>query len=478
MGQRFPVTLRILLFLLVRLLLSPWRGSCDAPIATLRTELEDLRVVKSRLLVDFPASPYGPRRLMYVENRGGADPLLQPEQWALGIASPLITAGPVSLRGILAQLYNPLAHGTGSDVFTDPADLSLNIDLEVASRRGIQLGVVPGHWNLFGLYRETAGVQLGSSVSVPVGPRVEGVLAGLLSSPPGQLEAESEGSWYAEDPAFPGGLISHLAGSLTWDLPRLRLHLVAAASGGQRVAPGTLGTVQLSRSGSVSRLDLLLCYCSAGYFTPEGDIGEVQWVAAAREDWDLGALQLSAACRREIDRLPILPASFRASRDQLTAGIGIRQTVGRNCTLGIEGAASLDLLWSTDGTRGKELSLNGGTTLDWRMWRLELVSEESWDSEGGRLGRISLLVARDPPWGEARLEAGYLHGRISGFHLSAVVEAIGDGRRIYFRLATKDVLPPDAASSGWQAGDWLRLFTLRAGWEVESRRQSRLQQIQ
>jgi hypothetical protein len=476
-------SLRISLTLIVWLLLNPCHGSCDTPDATLRTELEDLRVMRSRLLIDFPASPYGVRRLMYVENRrgsywrgsdrGGSDALLQPEKWALGIDGPLVTAGPVSPRGVLAQLYNPLAHGPGSDVFTDPADLSLDIALDVAGRRGMQLGVIPGHWNLFGLYRETVGVQLGSSVAVPIGPRVEVAFVGLLSSPAGQLEADPDGSWYAGDPAFPGGPISHLAGSLTWDFARLRLHLVAAGSGGQRVAPGALGTLQISWTGSGGELDLLLGHCSGGYFTPEGDIGEVQWMAAARGKRDFGSVHLSAACRKEIGRLPVLPAAFRESRDRLTAGIGISRPLGRGCTLSIEEDASLDLLWSTSGTGGKELSLEGGTTLDWRLWRLELVSEESWNSESGRLGQICLSIAHDPPWGRTRLEAGYQHGGISGFRLSAEIEAIGDGKRIYACLATRDVLPLDTGSKGWQAEDWLQLFTLRVGWEAKSRRQSR-----
>ena len=105
--------------------------------------------------------------------------------------------------------------------------------------------------------------------------------------------------------------------------------------------------------------------------------------------------------------------------------------------------------------------------------RLELVSEESWNSESGRLGQICLSIAHDPPWGRTRLEAGYQHGGISGFRLSAEIEAIGDGKRIYACLATRDVLPLDTGSKGWQAEDWLQLFTLRVGWEAKSRRQSR-----
>ena len=142
-----PRISRIALFLLpllLRLLLCACRGSCDG--TALRTELEDLEVLKTRLLIDLPDSPHGSRRLVYLENRNSTDPLVSPERWALGFSGPLITFGPVTLRGLLSQLYNPLAQGAGSEVFADSPELALDIDLDVGGRKGLQLWVVPDRW--------------------------------------------------------------------------------------------------------------------------------------------------------------------------------------------------------------------------------------------------------------------------------------------------------------------------------------------
>ena len=467
-----PPSLRIPLFLLLGLLPGPYRGSCDAPTTTFRSELENLEVMKSRLLIDFPASSYSesprvPRRLMYLENRGDSDPLLRPQQWAVGISSPLITAGPVSLRGILAQLYNPLAHAPGSEVYSDPAELSLNIGLEVAGRRGLQLQAVPGHWNLLGIYKEQIGAQLGSVITAPLGRRIDCVLVGLLAGPPDRLADEQ--TWYAEKAIFPGGLISHLAGSLAWELNPFRFCLIAAASAGQWVGPGTFTTMHLSWRDRQIDLDLLLGYCSSGYLTPEGDIGELEWMIAGRAKRDLGPLQLSAACRREIDRLPVLPAEFRESLDQLNAGIEIIRKTACGSVWSITGGSELEREWSRDGDGHSRFSLDAGSTVDWSLWSFAVQLKEAWGGGSERFRDFRVEIARNPSWGEARLEAGYRHSLKSGFRLAAALEAAGGGKRIYIRLETKEILPPIDSGDGRQAEDWLQLFTLRVGWEAKSR---------
>ncbi len=457
--------LRIPLFLLyLGLLLGAFRGNCDG--AALRTELEDLEVVKSRLLIDFPDSPYGSRRLMYLENRSGSDPLLPPAKWAVGLSGPLITFGPVSFRGILAQLYNPLAQGAGSDVFADTADLCLNIDLDLAGRRGVQLRIIPGYWNLIGVHEKRIGAQLGSVITVPLGRRTNCSLVGLLSAPPDQLEDEQ--AWYVEHPLFPGDLISHLAGSLSWQLIPFCISLGVAASAGRWVGPGTFATLQLRRNAPPADLDLLLGYCSPAYFTPEGDNGDLEWLVALKGMRDLGALHLSACWRRELLPLPLLPEAFRESRDLLGAGIEFRQPVGRSCFWSMEGDAELEREWSPAGENTVRCSLNGGSSLDRGEWSFTLGMKEQWGGDYDRIRVARIGIGCEPSWGEARLEAGYRISPMTGFHLAAAFEAIGEGRRIYIRLKTVDVLPCPADADDRSAADWLQLFSFRVGWEVKS----------
>jgi hypothetical protein len=469
-------SLGITLFLLLGILLGAERAGCVGATTTLWTELEDLEVMKSRLLIDFPASPYGLRRLMYVEKRdvaerGDSDPLPLPQRWAVGFSSPLITAGPVSLQGILSQLYNPLAHGAGSDVFSDDLALSLNIDLDVSSRRGLQWQVVAGHWSLLGIYRDQIGAQLGSAIAIPFGRSIDCALVGLLSSPPEGLED----GWYSERPLFPGGFISHLAGSLSWELDPLRIYLAAAAAAGQRIAPGSFATLLIRLSPAPVDLDLLLGHCSPQYFTPEGDSGDLEWIAAARVARDFGALHLSAACRKELFPLPPLPEGFRESRDQLEASIQVNSKSASGWAWCIRGDAEMQREWTTAGQGSSRYRVEAGSTLDWREWDFSFAVKEQWGRESERAGDAGIMVGCDPSWGEVELEAGYRYVSVSGFHLAAALEVAGEDKRFYLRLETEDLMPPPASADSLQAEDWLQLFSLRLGWEAKSRRKPRRQ---
>jgi len=485
-----PWSLRIALFLFSALLLGVDRAGCDPPTIALRSELEDLQEIKSRLLVDFPAGPYGPRRFVYVENRGGSEcegidsgeadqgsgvSVLQPQQWAVGFSGPLVTAGPVSLRGILAQLYNPLAHGPGSDVFTEPPELSLNIDLDVAGRRGLQLGVIPGYWSLLAMYREQKGAQLGSAIAVPVGKSTEFTLVGLLSGPPSRLEPE--GSWYAERPLFPGGLNTHLAGCLAWEHQRLRFSLGAAASAGQWAGPGMFVTLDMSLSVASVDLALLLGYCSPQFFTPEGDTGDLEWIAAARAEGDFGPLRLSAACSKELRPLSPFPDTFRGGRDRFEAGIELIRKSRTRRVLSIEGQAAWQRAWSAEGRENSFRCLAAGSTLDWRAWSFAVGLSESRDGASLPVRDVRFSVGRDPGWGKIELEAGYQLSPAPGFDIAAALDIFGEGKRLYIRVGTEEVLPLYPSGDSLQAADWLELFTLRLGWEASTdwlfRRRSR-----
>ena len=464
-----PWSIHVALLLFSALLPGMDQAGCQVPTLVLRSELEDLREIKSRLLVDLPAGPCGPRRFVYVENRGGAGQasgvsVLQPQQWTVGYSGPLVTAGPVSLRGIFAQAYNPLAHGPGSDVFREPPGLSLNIDLDVGSRRGVQLGVIPGYWSLMALYRERTGAQFGSAISVPVGRNTELSLVGLLSRPPSSLEGER--SWYARRPPFPGGLITHLAGRLAWEHRRLRFSLNAGASAGQWTGPGMFAVLDVSLSAAFLDLALLLGYCSPQFFTPEGDPGDLEWTAAARAERNFGPLHLSAACSKELCPLNPLPDTFRGGRDQFEGEIQITRKSRSRRVWSAEGQAAWQRRWSAEGQESSLLCLETGSGLDWGAWRLAVGSRESRDGESAPVRDARFTVVHDPGWGKIELEAGYQFSPVQGFELAAALDVSGEDKLLYIRIGTAEMLP--LYPSGDKAADWSEFFTLRLGWEASA----------
>jgi hypothetical protein len=485
-SKQNPRNLGISLLLLGAVLVGVAQVECDAATTTLRTELEDLQEMKSRLLVDFPAGLYGPRRFLYVENRktfeydssgcgcsdredsrrGARDPFWKPQQWAVGFSSPLFTAGPISLRGVLAQLYNPLAHGPASDVFSEPPDLSLNIDLDVAARRGAQLSLIPGHWSLLCMYERQIGSQFGSAIAIPVGRSLNLTLTGLLSSPPDRLE--QEGTWYAGGFPFPGGLITHMAGSLTWEHDPLRLTLVAAASAGRLVRPGTFFTFDMSLSAALADLSLLFGFCSPRFFTPEGDTGDLEWIGAARAERVFGPFQLSAAWSKELCPLHPFPEAFRGGRDRFDCRIQIVRGSAPRRVWSIGGEAGLQREWSAEGRENTLRRLETESTLDWRAWKFAAGMSELRDGESETVRDVRVRLGHDPEWGKIELEAGYRLGPIPGFDLTASFNVTGEKKRFYIRVGTKEVVP---------AGDWLELFTLRLGWEA-SREASTVWQFQ
>jgi hypothetical protein len=475
------LTLRIPLILLLGILPGAYRGGCDEIEAALWSELEDLQELKTRILIDFTGSSYGSCRLMYVENRassdpqsdgrGSCDPLLQPQRWALGIASPLLTAGPVSLGGILAQLYNPLAHGPQSEVFTDSAGLSLDSDLEVSSRTGAQLELIHGRWRLLGMYKEQTGAQLGSVIAFPFGRSIGCTVVGLICQPPDRLEHEH--SWYARQSLFPGGLIGHLAGSLTWQHDRLRFSLVSAASAGQWVEPGTFVALNTRLSAAPVDLALLFGFCSPRYFTPEGEPGDLGWIIAARTNLDFPAVHLRAGCSKELAPLPPLPQGFRGSRDRLDVGIEVLRKAASHRAWNIGVDAGLEQEWSPEGERSLRHCLEVGSTVDWGRWDIAATVSQRCSGDSERIPAVRIVAGWDPPWGKVELEAGYEHGPKPGFDLAAALEASGEDKRFYLRLATKELMRPDTGRSGWKVEDWPMLFTFRFGWEAKLKRQLR-----
>jgi hypothetical protein len=436
---------------------------CEDSSAFITTELVELQRIHTRLLIDYPQS-----RFVYIENRRPGDPVLHPDQWALGISSPLLTAGPVALSGILPQIYNPLSHGPGSDVFSETTDISLNIDLDIGSRSGVIVEAIPEHWEWFLLYKEEIGAQVGSLMAIPLGQRTEFEFLGLLSHPSDQLQDGGDESWFVDTPLFPGGLLNHLAGSFAFDLQPVSLYLSATVSAGQRVPPGAVYSLHTTWTAPRTEVFLLIGHCTERFFTPEGRRGDLQWIFATRLVWDSTPIYLFGSYRKEISRLPLFPTPFRESRDQFAAGAEVCRRITSRCHLGIQADGEMELRWSTRGLPEKELFLDCGGSLSRHLWELAVGMTGQWDSEYGWERDLRLLFTLNPSWGVVELEMGMQSRPAPGWHLAADVELKGEGKRFYARLETRQALPFSYPEQGYDGMKFLDLLSIHLGWEAET----------
>jgi hypothetical protein len=282
---------------------------------------------------------------------------------------------------------------------------------------------------------------------------------GMISGPPDRLEQGE--AWYADGSSYPGGVVAHLAASLGWRFDRLDVGIDAAASGGYWAAPGAFTTVHGSWRGLDTELDLLLGYCSSAYFTPEGDKGDLEWMAGVRGRRDVGALRFSAGWELELPPLPPFPQTFRESRNQLDAGILVCGKTKGGLACRLEGDTRFERQWSREGIGETCWELAAGATTDWRFWNFALFLKEQWGGDSQRHREVQLSIRRDPSWGEASLKAEFRHKPDPGLHLAAALETGTRGKLFFIRLETADVL------QSLEDRPWLS--NLKLGWEVKSK---------
>jgi hypothetical protein len=436
---------------------------CEDSAALLTTELVELQRMHTRLLIDFPQS-----RFVYIENRRSGDPVLQPDQWALGISSPMVSAGPVALSGILPQLYNPLSHGPGSGVFSESTDITLDIDLDIGSRSGVVLGAIPQHWEWFLLYKEDVGPQVGSLIALSFGQRVGFEFLGLLSNPADQLQGGKDESWFVDPPPFTGGLLNHLAGSLAFDLHPVSLYLSAAVSAGQRILPGAVYSLCTTWTSRRSDIILLIGYCTDHFFTPEGHSGDLQWIFGTRLEWDCRTTRLIGSYRKEISRLPRFPAPFRDSRDLFALETEVTRRISSRCLLHLQNDVEMEWRWSSSGFPEHGICLYGGGILEWTLVELSAGLAAEWSSGNGWGRDLRLLCALDPVWGSVELELDLQSRPTLGWQLAAGVELEGESKRVYARVETSRALSFRRPVQGQGEIDFFDLLSIRIGWEAEA----------
>ena len=408
----------------VAALLLSWAAAVRSPVqpaaqGSLRctVELEDTARTALRLELRTPGW-----RLLALERQAGLDP----EYLAFGLGSAWCALGPLAPRGLLRELADPLGFSPGSEVFAEPTGFRLEGALQGSCRRGLWLEPLPGRLGLFAVHRAPEAaepwlgglfsrgppglLQAGGALRLRRPGRMEVQALALWSLPPAQDAPAQE--WLDERPGFPGGGLLHLGGSLRLEPPpgRLACRLLAAASGGKRVAPGLLALGRLDAEGGAWAVQGLLGACTADYRLPEGELYPGAWAAGLRlELRPRPALRLSGSWRCRVDRPPATPeANLPGTREgELSVGVEVPLPAGGRLEAGAEAGGRAK--YAADGA--VEESAGAG---------LELAL-------GGKAGRIDLELRGGWKEGEAELR-GQLGGERRGVRVLAGAAGSTDGR--------------------------------------------------
>jgi hypothetical protein len=184
----------------------------------------------------------------------------------LGVSLPWFRYGPLLGRGMLRQVFDPLASSAGSGLLKEPTGLVLDGALP-PSRAGTLLVLPTGHGGLFCRPGREGGTEYGAYGRLPIrgGAAAECV---ILAARPDPRSAADE--WYPDKSPFPGGDITNFAARLMLDSSPLSFSYSAGASSAQFAASGAFSTLWLR--GQVSEIEAAVFAAGAtsGYRAPDG----------------------------------------------------------------------------------------------------------------------------------------------------------------------------------------------------------------
>jgi hypothetical protein len=351
----------------------------------------------------------GWRLLALGYGRGGG---LAPDRLDFGLECPWGAAGPLAPRGLLRALADPLGYSPASEVFSEPTGFRLEGAFrDSAGRRGLWLEPFPGSLGLFLLRQPEARgpeagspggqglVQAGGALRLRRSGMEAGALA-LLSLPSGTGPPPED--WQCEDPPFPGGALLHLGGSLQAGTPHLACRLLAAASGGPRVAPGLLGLLRLKAQGGAWGVTGLLGAGSRDYRLPDGGRYPGDWTAGlGLEAQPLPGLRFAGSWRRRVDRPPPVPAGFLPGSEEGELAARWSLPLAAGGLLEAKTAASARARYGADGQTERSAAGELELALRGKAGRLDLSLRGDWRKEG--LGLRGQLCGER---GGLRLQAG------------------------------------------------------------------------
>jgi hypothetical protein len=185
---------------------------------------------------------------------------------ALGVSLPWFRYGPLLGRGMLRQVFDPLASSAGSGLLREATELVLDGALP-PSRAGTLLMLPTGNLGVFFRPGREGGTEYGAYGRLPIrgGAAAECV---VLAARPDPRSAVDE--WYPAGSPFPGGDVTSFAARLMLDSSPFSFSYSAGLSSAQCAAAGAFSTLWLRGQASEIEAAVLAAGATSGYRAPDG----------------------------------------------------------------------------------------------------------------------------------------------------------------------------------------------------------------
>ncbi|MGO9310654.1 MAG: hypothetical protein ACLQDL_16730 [Spirochaetia bacterium] len=378
-----------------------------------------------------------------------------------GMSLPWLRCGPLMVRGMVKQAFDPLSFSAWSGVFEERTGLALDSALE-SPGAGVLLMPVPEQCGVYCRNGREGGTELGVFGALPLGPGAAAECV-CLSSRPDPQPASDE--WFVSRCPFPGGTLTQIAARLKLDSPSLACSCAAGVSSAQLAAPGAFSLLWLR--GRLPQVEgaVLLSGATPGYRAPDGAspglasrssamlrFGPDHHRGIVEVGLSFAAAEPAFSPRREIPTHTTLRAAF--SRD-------VELASARSLSLLVE--AQKEVIRDCDGVR--EDTSRCGSTACISLGSVDLVSGvDCADHEGIRVR--GGITARPSPRLRIGVEAtgslwGTAHPTASA---RAKLSVEGGDRRAVLQAGVEDC-PLGSPVTG-QAGELARHFRLSLSYSL------------
>ena len=202
----------------------------------------------------------GTSRFLYIDVRNENELVYN----SFGFSFPWLTAGPITVKGLIREINNPLGYSAVSSVFKEYVDIKLNSSFTDPGKSGLLMEIIPDAVGIY-QYKSSEISKFGCFLSYKNDLRAE-----LLFSASLPEKETVPDSWYLDDPVFPGGMIFHNACRLAFKLPLMFASISGCISSGELVRQGYFTNINLILKTDFIELAGLAGFSSNSYFNPDG----------------------------------------------------------------------------------------------------------------------------------------------------------------------------------------------------------------